>query len=336
MTTPGLRERKKRATREALRAAALRLALERGPDAVRVEDIAEAAGVSPRTYNNYFAGREQAIASAVAADREERVAAAVTARPADVRLADAVTDAVVEQYADTGAQAPEALLMVVARPALRAAFLDTAAGIEPPLAEAIAGRLGDAAPQTARVLAASTAAAVRVALHDWLRPAGGAETGSTAAVGGLVVPAGALPGRLRAALAPLAPAFDAAEQQARPERGRVRRVVPNLRVAGEGAQRRNREFYRLLGLEEAMNHGWIMTLAAPSSPTAQLSLATRDATAPVVPDLSVEVEDVDATYEAVRAAGAEIVHPLCDEEWGVRRFFVRDPNGRVVNVLGHR
>ncbi|WP_081952037.1 VOC family protein [Kitasatospora phosalacinea] len=116
----------------------------------------------------------------------------------------------------------------------------------------------------------------------------------------------------------------------------MRRVVPNLRVAGEGAQRRNREFYRLLGLEEAMNHGWIMTLAAPSSPTAQLSLATRDATAPVVPDLSVEVEDVDATYEAVRAAGAEIVHPLCDEEWGVRRFFVRDPNGRVVNVLGHR
>jgi uncharacterized glyoxalase superfamily protein PhnB len=50
----------------------------------------------------------------------------------------------------------------------------------------------------------------------------------------------------------------------------------------------------------------------------------------------VEVEDVDAVYEQVRASGAEIVHDLRDEEWGVRRFFVRDPEGRVVNVLGHR
>ncbi len=85
-----------------------------------------------------------------------------------------------------------------------------------------------------------------------------------------------------------------------------------------------------------MNHGWIMTLAGPGSPTAQVSLMARDATAPVVPDLSVEVADVDAAHAAMLAAGAEIVHPLSDEEWGVRRFFVRDPNGRVVNVLGHR
>ncbi|MFJ5234720.1 VOC family protein [Kitasatospora sp. NPDC088391] len=118
----------------------------------------------------------------------------------------------------------------------------------------------------------------------------------------------------------------------------VRRVVPNVRVAreGEAGQAENREFYGRLGFEEVMNHGWIMTLAAPGSPTAQLSFMTRDATAALVPDVSVEVEDVDAAYAAMRAAGAEIVHPLSDEEWGVRRFFVRDPNGRVVNVLGHR
>src|SRR5258706_3745207 len=60
---PSLREKKKRATRDALQAAALRLALERGPENVRVEDIAEAAGVSPRTYNNYLSSREQAILS---------------------------------------------------------------------------------------------------------------------------------------------------------------------------------------------------------------------------------------------------------------------------------
>ncbi|RPE36864.1 TetR family transcriptional regulator [Kitasatospora cineracea] len=355
MTTPGLRERKKRATREALRAAALRLAVEHGPDGVRVEDIAEAAGVSPRTYHNYFAGREQAIVSAVTADREERVAAALAARPAGVRLAEAVTDAVVEQYTGTGEQAPEALLLILTRPALREAFLDTTAGIEAPLAAAITARLAAAqqhraaGPESARVLAAATAAAVRIALADWLRPpAGPAGEAGPAAAAGLVVPAGPLPERLRAALAPLAPAFDAAEQQSAGQQsagqqsagqqsaGPVRRVVPNVKVAGEGAQRANREFYGRLGLAEVMNHGWIMTLAAPAVPAAQVSFAVRDATAPVLPDLSVEVADVDAAHTAMLAAGAEVVHPLSDEEWGVRRFFVRDPNGLVVNVLGHR
>ncbi|MEU4007083.1 VOC family protein [Streptomyces pseudogriseolus] len=113
----------------------------------------------------------------------------------------------------------------------------------------------------------------------------------------------------------------------------VRRVVPNLHSAAVGE---NREFYGLLGFEEVMNHGWIMTLASPSGPTAQVSVMTSDRTAPVDPDLSVEVDDVDAVYETVRDSGAEIVHPLRDEEWGVRRFFVRDPDGRVVNVLSHR
>lgn len=112
----------------------------------------------------------------------------------------------------------------------------------------------------------------------------------------------------------------------------VRRVVPNLRTRSPAE---NRDFYGLLGFEEVMNHGWIATLASPSAPTAQISLMAADLTAPVVPDLSVEVEDVDAAYATMRAAGAEIVHPLTDEEWGVRRFFVRDPDGRVVNVLGH-
>jgi uncharacterized glyoxalase superfamily protein PhnB len=69
---------------------------------------------------------------------------------------------------------------------------------------------------------------------------------------------------------------------------------------------------------------------------AQVSVMSEDRTAPVVPDMSVEVDDVDAAYAAMRESGAEIVHPLQDEEWGVRRFFVRDPNGRVINVLNHR
>ncbi|MFE9676760.1 VOC family protein [Streptomyces sp. NPDC006259] len=113
----------------------------------------------------------------------------------------------------------------------------------------------------------------------------------------------------------------------------VRRAMP---IVQSDAMQENRDFYRLLGFEEVMDLGWIVTLASPSTPAAQISFITRDRTAPVTPDMSVEVDDVDAAYALVRDSGAEILHPLQDEEWGVRRFFVRDPNGRVVNVVSHR
>ncbi|MEV5006245.1 MULTISPECIES: VOC family protein [unclassified Streptomyces] len=113
----------------------------------------------------------------------------------------------------------------------------------------------------------------------------------------------------------------------------VRRVMP---IIQSEAAEESRDFYGLLGFEEVMNLGWITTLASPSSPSAQVSVMTGDKTAPVTPDMSVEVDDVEAAYAIMRDSGAEIVHPLQDEEWGVRRFFVRDPNGRVVNVLSHR
>lgn len=113
----------------------------------------------------------------------------------------------------------------------------------------------------------------------------------------------------------------------------VRRVVPGIRSQ---AMQESREFYGLLGFKEVMDLGWVVTLASPSDPKAQVNVMTGDQSAPVVPDMSVEVDDVDAAYAAVRDSGAEIVHPLQDEEWGVRRFFVRDPDGKVVNVLSHR
>ena len=209
MTTPrpGLRERKKQATRKALRDAALRLALERGPDNVRVDDIADAAGVSPRTYNNYFSSREQAIVAAVTAEREARVAESVAARPATVHLADAVIDAVVEQYTNPGSHDHDVLLLLTTRPVLRGAFLGTAAEIEHSLTAVIAERIGDHGQHTAQVLSASVAAAVRVALERWLRPAG------SPAASGLAVVSGSLPELLRASLAPLTPALDAAEQR---------------------------------------------------------------------------------------------------------------------------
>ena len=128
-----------------------------------------------------------------------------------------------EQYTDAGEGGHEALLFITTRPALRHAFLDSTAGIEPPLSAVIAERLGDTGAPTARVLAASVAAAVRIALEGWLRPAGedaGAagspDAGGSPNAGGLVVPVGSLSDRLRAALAPLAPSFDAAERRVQP------------------------------------------------------------------------------------------------------------------------
>ena len=215
MTGPAsLRERKKRATREALQAAALRLALERGPDNVRVEDIAEAAGVSPRTYNNYFSSREQAIVAAIAADRGAHVAAAVATRPAEVSLSDAVIDAVVGLYTDPGDHPRDALLMIATSSALRACYVDTVTTIEGPLADAISERCRGIERLTARVLSAAVGAAAKVALRQWLQ-----STSAMPAMPGFVVPSGSLPDLVRAALIPLVPALDAAA--ARSHRSRL-------------------------------------------------------------------------------------------------------------------
>ncbi len=114
----------------------------------------------------------------------------------------------------------------------------------------------------------------------------------------------------------------------------VQRVVPDLLSRSlEDAK----GFYgRVLGLEPVMDHGWIVTLADPNRPGAQISLMTHDETAPVVPRVSVQVDDVDAAYASAVREGTELIHPLTDEPWGVRRFFVRDPDGNVINVLAHR
>jgi catechol 2,3-dioxygenase-like lactoylglutathione lyase family enzyme len=113
----------------------------------------------------------------------------------------------------------------------------------------------------------------------------------------------------------------------------VSRVVPDLKST---SLEKAKSFYtQVLGLQVVMDHGWIVTLADPERPHAQLSIMTHDATAAVVPVASIQVDDLDASYQAAQAAGAEIVHELTSEPWGVRRFFVRDPDGNVLNVLAH-
>src|SRR4051794_32917730 len=114
----------------------------------------------------------------------------------------------------------------------------------------------------------------------------------------------------------------------------VRRVMPVFQSddpTGSGP------FYaEVLGLEIAMDLGWIVTYADPDNRAAQIGTMREDATAPVTPDVSIEVDDVEAAYASAERLGCEIVHPLTDESWGVRHFFVRDPSGKVLNILSHR
>jgi catechol 2,3-dioxygenase-like lactoylglutathione lyase family enzyme len=113
----------------------------------------------------------------------------------------------------------------------------------------------------------------------------------------------------------------------------TRRIVVDF--VGEDFEASRRFYETVLGLEVVMDLGWVITLAAPDNPAAQITLLKRDATAAVNPDISIEVDDVDAAYAAAQRMGCEVLHPLTDEPWGVRRFFVRDPGGKVLNILSH-
>jgi len=112
---------------------------------------------------------------------------------------------------------------------------------------------------------------------------------------------------------------------------RVTQIIADLHVtdlqAAEG-------FYTsYLGLTtEEFNLGWVARYTSPET-GAYLQLMTHDATAPVDPAISVKVDDVEAAYTQAQERGYEIVHPLTTEEWGVTRFFIRAPDGNVVNVV---
>lgn len=203
----GLRERKKAATRKALSEAALRLALENGMANVRVGDIADAAGVSLRTYNNYFSSAEAAVVAAITDQRAARVAAALRDRPSGESLADGVVAVVAEHYAT--APSADALRLLTSAARLRAEYVGAVTGLRTPLEEVIADRLGAHDSMLPGVLAAAVAAAVRVAFEHWVRPSENPE----AAAKGLVVVTSDRPlaELLREALAAVAPALAAAE-----------------------------------------------------------------------------------------------------------------------------
>ena len=113
----------------------------------------------------------------------------------------------------------------------------------------------------------------------------------------------------------------------------VKRIVPNLAVTDVGAIQ---AFYQdIFELDVVMDHGWIVTLSPGTSALVQLSAATEGGSGTAVPDLSLEVDNFDEVYEKARAAGHKIVYGPVEEPWGVRRFYLEDPMGRILNVLTH-
>jgi uncharacterized glyoxalase superfamily protein PhnB len=112
----------------------------------------------------------------------------------------------------------------------------------------------------------------------------------------------------------------------------IRRTVPNIK-SERPAETRD-FFVGLLGFEVAMDLDWVVTVASPTNPSAQVTIVGNDDMA--APGISVEVADVDAVHATAVEQGREIVYPIRDEEWGVRRFMLREPSGTIVNVLSHR
>ena len=167
----GLRERKKQAARRALAQAALRIALERGVDQLRVEDIANEVGVSARTFNNYFSSKEEAVCSFIV-EHQERVREALLARPADEPLWEAVVNAAVDRYAEGDRPRREDVWRMrdmMKHTALFSEMLRAHATVERVLAEAIADRAGELAnPLHARMMASIVQGATRVAFDVWL------------------------------------------------------------------------------------------------------------------------------------------------------------------------
>ncbi|MEU0513961.1 TetR family transcriptional regulator [Amycolatopsis sp. NPDC006125] len=176
----GLRERKKAETRSAISWAAIRLAVERGFGNVKVEDIAEAAGVSPRTFNNYFSSKGEAIV-ARHTDRLRNLAVALRERPADEPLWDAISASAAAQFTPDLAAAEHpvpdpvtwtaGVRVMLADPALQGDLLKAGAVAEAEIAAAVAERTGASLERDLHphLVAAAVVAAVHTAIGHHLR-----------------------------------------------------------------------------------------------------------------------------------------------------------------------
>jgi catechol 2,3-dioxygenase-like lactoylglutathione lyase family enzyme len=117
----------------------------------------------------------------------------------------------------------------------------------------------------------------------------------------------------------------------------IRRAMPVIKTE---RPTETRAFYEgFLGFRVAMDEDGMLMLTSTSTPTTQVIIAWASTTAfdpqLLALDISIEVADVNSAYETALSEGLEIVRELRDESWGIRRFFVRDPSGRTINVASH-
>lgn len=113
----------------------------------------------------------------------------------------------------------------------------------------------------------------------------------------------------------------------------VKRIVTN--IAAHSLEELQKFYSELFDLKIVMDLGWIATLASDETAPTQISIATEGGSGTPVPDISIEVDDVDAVYRRAAELGCQIEYELTDEPWGVRRFYVLDPAGKLINVLAH-
>ena len=114
---------------------------------------------------------------------------------------------------------------------------------------------------------------------------------------------------------------------------KVKRIVSN--VAASDMDKANAFYKDFLGLEVLMDLGWIRTYGSSAKMAIQMSVMSEGGSGTPVPDLSIEVDDIEEALRKARKAGIAIEYGPATEPWGVRRFFVRDPFGKLVNVLQH-
>jgi predicted enzyme related to lactoylglutathione lyase len=114
---------------------------------------------------------------------------------------------------------------------------------------------------------------------------------------------------------------------------RAKRITPNLPVADVEAAKGFYTGYLGLSIEE-FNMGWVARYTSPDTGVS-VQLVTGDASAPEDSVMSIHTDDVDGAFAEAQTLGYEIVHPLTTEPWGVRRFFVRAPDGNVINIVSH-
>jgi catechol 2,3-dioxygenase-like lactoylglutathione lyase family enzyme len=114
---------------------------------------------------------------------------------------------------------------------------------------------------------------------------------------------------------------------------RINRITTNIETSD--IDRADAFYHDVLGLDRIMDHGWIRTYGSNSKMTIQINVASEGGSGTAVPDLSIEVDSIETAITRVKKAAIPIEYGPQKEPWGVRRFFIRDPFGKLINILQH-